>query len=297
MALKILSDFDGVWTNQAEEAREVLALMISRVAVLADVERARVEADFERFEALVLAQPEQHGWAPDGRITAYVDEDPFCVPNALATWLGKDEARALPETAVYREAILGSGQGLSDFGDRCFLDAGEALRQRGAPPMVAEAREVVDELAAAGAELVVVSNSSSAKILDAFRAIDVDARETPGGDLRVRGAAMKFKLGELGESLQLAGREVHVDRPLYRRAIEEESPDLLIGDVWSLDLALAAHMRAAGEPAAPRTLVLRQQAHTPAWVLDDRAAGAIDHLITDLSELPALVRALPTAAS
>ena len=117
MALKILSDFDGVWTNQAEEASEVLSLMISRVAALAGVERAQVEADFERFEALVLGQPEQHGWAPDGRITAYVDEDPFCVPNALATWLGKDEARALPETAVYREAILASGLGLSDFGE------------------------------------------------------------------------------------------------------------------------------------------------------------------------------------
>lgn len=76
----------------------------------------------------------------------------------------------------------------------------------------------------------------------------------------------------------------------YRAAIEEEDPDLVIGDVFSLDLALPHVMRREGNPAAPSKLILRRHPHTPRWVLDTRAGGAIDVVVDDVAELLGLVR-------
>jgi len=82
---------------------------------------------------------------------------------------------------------------------------------------------------------------------------------------------------------------VLVDRPRYREAIERERPVLVIGDVFSLDLALPHAMRTHGHPAAPRTLALRRHRHTPPWILESRAAGAIDHVVDRFGDLAAVI--------
>jgi hypothetical protein len=68
-----------------------------------------------------------------------------------------------------------------------------------------------------------------------------------------------------------------------------ERPQLVIGDVFSLDLALPHVLRARNHPAAPRELVLRRHPHTPSWVLDGRAGGAIDRIVDDVADLLAVV--------
>jgi hypothetical protein len=108
----------------------------------------------------------------------------------------------------------------------------------------------------------------------------------------VRGQAGKQVLGPGDDHLVLAGRRIGVDRPRYRAVLEEERPDLVIGDVFSLDLALPHVLRRARAPGAPRMLVLRRHPHTPKWVLDTRADGAIDRVVDDVAELPALVESL-----
>ena len=60
----------------------------------------------------------------------------------------------------------------------------------------------------------------------------------------------------------------------------------------SLDLAMPHVLRTRGVEQAPSTLVLRQHAHTPQWVTEGRAGSAIDHLVTSVGELPALVHDL-----
>lgn len=286
MSVKILSDFDGVWTDQAFEAQNVKLFLIAEAARLARIAPDEAAADFALFEAEVMSAPERHGWAPDGRITAYIDEDPFCEANAIARFL---EASSDTKAKRYVAAVLAGGFAtMSAFGDHCFLTSTAQFRAQHPPALVPRAAEMFAALVEAGAEVVVVSNSSSEKIEGWFR-------ETGVGNglahaLRVRGSAGKFILGPSEDHLVLAGRKIRVDRPKYRTILAEERPDFVIGDVYSLDLALPHVMRRAGE-LAPK-LALRRHPHTPRWVLDTRADGAIDLVVEQLDGLVAPVREL-----
>lgn len=285
--MKILSDFDGVWTNQALEAESVKLYLIAEAARLASVPADDALDHFRDYEARVRAAPERYGWAPDGRITAYVDEDPFCVPNALATFV---EAGADPTTRAYREAVLDGGfETLTAFADHCFMTAAGEYRRQHPPALVPGTAEILHELHARGHEVVVVSNSPAEKIVGWFGAVGTDVGVESGHDLRVRGQAGKQTLGQRDDAIHVGGRRIHVDRPRYVEVIDEEDPDLIIGDVFSLDLALPHVLRQRGHATAPRTLVLRRHGHTPSWILDSRADGAIDRIVDGVEELVDLI--------
>jgi len=287
--MKILSDFDGVWTNQALEAESVKLYLAAEAARLANVAPDVALEHFRDFEAAVRGEPQSFGWAPDGRLTAYVDEDPFCVPNALALFV---ERGTCDVTARYRDAILDGGfEHMTAFADHCFMTAAGRYREEHPPALVPGAAEILHELHARGAEVVVVSNSPSEKIVGWFTSVGADAGVGTGHDLRVRGKAGKQTIGSGSDSITVGERRILVDRPDYRRIIEEEQPDWIIGDVFSLDLALPHVMRTEGHPAAPARLVLRQLAHTPSWILDTRGDGAIDHVVGDVGELLDLIEA------
>lgn len=284
MRVKILSDFDGVWTDQALEAENVKLFLVAEAARMAEVSADRAALDFARFERTVKASPAQYGWAPDGRITAYVDEDPLCEANSIGQYLAEaidDEAAAL-----YARAILASGfASLTAFADHCFFAATNSFRTQHPPALVPGAKALFEALRTAGADVVVVSNSITDKIATWFRQIGVDAGERDDNALRVRGSAGKFVIGPSDAAIELAGRRIYVDRPKYRRILEEERPDIVIGDVFSLDLALPSVMRRGEHAGAPSELVLRVHPHTPRWVLDTRADGAIDALVGSVGEL------------
>jgi phosphoglycolate phosphatase-like HAD superfamily hydrolase len=287
-AMKILSDFDGVWTDQALEAEQVKLFLAAEAARLAGVSADAALEHFREYEMQVRSSPERYGWAPDGRITAYVDEDPFCVPNSIAVYV---EEGAEEHTRAYREAILDGGYAnLTAFADHCFHTAASEYRQQHPPGLVAGAAEVLHELHGLGAEVLVVSNSPAEKIIGWFTAVGADAGTSREHDLRVRGQAGKQTLGPTDEAIEVAGRRIFVDRPRYAEVIEEEDPDLIIGDVFSLDLALPHVLRSRGNPKAPRTLVLRRHDHTPAWIVETRAEGAIDKVVESVHDLIELVR-------
>jgi phosphoserine phosphatase len=109
--------------------------------------------------------------------------------------------------------------------DKCFLTATGEYRSQHPPALVPGARAALDALHDAGVEVVVVSNSVSEKIVGWFRAVGVDAGEAEGHLVRVRGAAGKQVFGDSNACIELAGRRIHVDRPRYRRVIEEERPN------------------------------------------------------------------------
>jgi hypothetical protein len=287
-SLKILSDFDGVWTDQGLEAEEVRRCIVDEVAEISGIARERVAADLESLYGKILAQPHAWGWAPDGeRISAYVDEDPLCLPSGLCLYLGRaDDALA----RTYRAPILARFRSVAEFSEHCFRAAMTSYRDRHAPALVPHAREQLERVLALGAEIVVVSNSPGEKLVHWFGAAGIDAAEHGSPRVRLRGAAGKQTLGEGGEHIVVGGRPICVDRPRYRQAIEEEKPDLVIGDVFSLDLALPHVMRTQGHPAAPRSLVLRRHPHTPSWILDTKAEGAIDHLVDGFGDLVDLLR-------
>jgi phosphoglycolate phosphatase-like HAD superfamily hydrolase len=290
MTFRILSDFDGVWTDQALEAEQVKIHLAAEAARLSGISPDEARADFLRYEAHVKAAPERYGWAPDGRITAYVDEDPFCVANSIAGFLA--EAGGERETR-YREAVLDGGfETVSAFADTCFMTATGSYRAEHPPALVPGAREAIEELHDAGIWVTVVSNSVSEKVIAWFRSVGIDAGESAEHALHVRGAAGKQVLGEGDATVTVGGRPIHVDRPRYRAIVEDEDPDLVVGDVFSLDLALPHAMRTAGHAKAPETLVLRRHPHTPDWIAGTHADGAIDTIIDGVADLPALVAGL-----
>lgn len=282
---KILSDFDGVWTNQAVEAVCVRRFAIGALAAATGATTRAVEADYAAFAREVSGSPGDHGWAPDGRISAYVDEDPLCECSAVCRFLD------LANDAIasrYRDAVLLRYPSMGVFGEHCFHSGTALFRAEHPPCIVADAKPMLHALHEVGAELVVVSNSATEKLVAFFAAAGIHAADHEGdapGELRVRGAAGKWFLGETDRAIEVGGRKVHVDRPRYRALVADEQPALIIGDVFSLDLALPHVMRTDGDPGAPRALVLRRHAHTPAWVLGDRAGGAIDAVVDHVGEL------------
>jgi phosphoglycolate phosphatase-like HAD superfamily hydrolase len=289
--IRILSDFDGVWTDHQAEAEEVRRFQAELAAELAGVSAAEARADFASYVRAVLEQPERHGWSPDGRISAFVDEDPFCQASSIAGWL---EARSASDAraALYCQAVRAAGHAsMNAFADHCFLEATQAFRSRRAPAMVDGALAAADALAAAGAELVVASNSRAEKVVDWLSHAGIDAGVGPGHLVRVHGDAGKWRLAG-DAAIEVGGRRVLVDRPLYRAVIEEEDPDIVIGDVFSLDLALPSVLRAAGHPKAPDLIALRRHAHTPAWVLETMGGGGIDLVVEHVRDLVEVVHEL-----
>ena len=74
---KILSDFDGVWTDQGLEAEEVHRWIVEESARLQGRPHDDIQAELRDAHERMMGEPHTWGWAPDGsRVSAYVDEDP-----------------------------------------------------------------------------------------------------------------------------------------------------------------------------------------------------------------------------
>ena len=286
---KILSDFDGVWTNQGPEADVLLSWMIDRLVEYSGGDASSRRSEIDAIIKDMKATPAQHGWAPDGRISAFIDEDPLVVSSSLCRYIDATES----ETAQrYKSAVLTAGfDSLSAFSEHAYVQATAAYREAHPPCLVDDAAAKLAALHDAGADVVIISNSGADKISAWFQAAGVDAGPEPDRLLRVRGSAAKWWLGSGQDRIEVEGRSIFVDRPKYRTAIVDENPDLIIGDVFSLDLALPHVLRRDGVPEAPSQLALRAHAHTPSWVTEGRASGAIDHVVAGVEELPAIVSA------
>lgn len=283
--VKILSDFDGVWTDPTHEAVAVEHGLADDLASLTGFDVERVRADLVHCRERALESAVDHGWIPGDRITAYCDEDAFLAVSGIASYLA---AGACDVSAPYRDAHEARG------GPSFMALADGSFRRLGARPGVGEllpdgpaTLRALEEL---GVDLVVVSNSDTEKLVRLFTDAGISAATDDSARVRVRGGARKWSLGDAPEPIDVGGRVVDVNRPHYRAIIEEERPDLVVGDVYSLDLALPFHMRARGEAAAPRFLVHRPPTCPTPWVAGHGAAGRVDAIAPRLSDLVDLVR-------
>jgi hypothetical protein len=241
--MKLLSDFDGVWTHPAREAAaqgERLDAMLA--GVLPEARRDEGLAWLAAARRAIAAEPTRWGWTSAGRISAFADEDPFSAHSALLHYVHERAAHE-PFAALLRDAVLASEYGSLDRLGTAAHEAGvarvEAERGPGVLPAAAAAGRA---LFAAGGEIVLVSNSRSEKLDRWFAHAGLPHTRHPeraNGALRVRGDARKHVLGEGGEPpLELGGARIEIARPYYLAILREEAPDAIVGDVFSLDLAL-----------------------------------------------------------
>jgi len=289
----LVSDFDGVWTEPARELQAVHATLIQELAILTTRPLSLVEEDIAGFIQKILEKPECFGWRIQGRFSSYVDEDFFALPTAIGQFL--EDATSSPEK-VYLDALLTKHESALDFLDSCYHKTCDRFRSDGTHDLTRGAERVLEWLLAHQVQITFVSNAPVEKIIDWFAAHGhpvVDGRSPASSEapLRAYGRAGKQFLSNKPKSLVFGGREVQVDRPDYLALLEQASPDMVIGDVLSLDLALPLWMRQEKHPAAPIAVALMHLKHSPDWVTRDigKTPHAPDFLVPHITSLPRLV--------
>lgn len=282
--MRIVSDFDGVMTEEAAEAE---AVGRGHAALVAEAlgDAALAAAVMEEMRAEVRRAPERHGWFSGGEIACYADEDPYCFHNAVAYAL----YAAAPADVITRLHTSGLASA-EDFCIRAWGEAEGGFRAANPSHVTQEALGALSTLAAAGADVVIVSNSANERVKALLEGAGLNrfGQAKP----RVRSGARKFFLGTepgaVPAERDLGGRRILLRRPHFFEILREEAPDVVIGDVLSMDLALPLAMRDAGL-LEETTLVLTRHAWTPAWVLEACAAGKIE-VVDSVAKIPRLLR-------
>jgi hypothetical protein len=278
--MKLLSDFDGVWTLPfAEGVAQGEVLDRSIIEALPAGMREEGAAWVRKARAAVAAEPRRYGWAPGGRMSAFGDEDPF-MPHSGLVHFAQQAAATDPVARALRDGLAARGKSLEDLGAESH-SAGVArvVAERG-PAIVPAAREVMQPLDDAGIEVVVASNSGPEKLLAWFGHAGIPGvlhPEHADGALRLRGGARKFLTDEnRSVPLVLGDARFETARPFYEAILEDESPDAVVGDVFSLDLALPLRLKRTEPAWGGVRLLWLIQSYTPAWLraLVEQHAGA-----------------------
>lgn len=263
----ILVDFDGVWTELHGQARAVDEARLRLLQEGSGWSPPRVQQCLDEVANTVRAHPEQHGWRVNGQLAAFADEDPFLMHSALV--MGLDHAARAGSTACSQllRALAARGHanlealGQEAFHQGCrqYLGAhGHQLR----PGAVDALRELLSF-----ANVVFCTN---------FAADAVERTWTQHGfptqgscktnGLTIRGSARKQALQEpLARTAEFGGRAVCVERPCYQAVLLEERPHVVVGDVFSMDLALPLVLRAEIKEWSGVECMLMQTPFTPAW--------------------------------
>ncbi|QDV09099.1 hypothetical protein Poly30_46560 [Planctomycetes bacterium Poly30] len=282
--MRILTDFDGVWTDQAGEARFIQSWLARATAPLIGATPEEALGDFDAFFSEALREPARNGWAPDGRITGFVDEDLLLSTGSVFHWLEKGGEH--PRADVWRDRIRAAGHAsIEAFASDQFGPAMAAYLKEHGHRLVDGAADVVAELLHRGHEIAFVSNSNQPKLATMLGAAGIEE----GGGVRVIGDARKWWIGDDEPKVEVDGRLLHMDRPHYAAILKDVDPDLVIGDVASFDLALPAFLRSRGDLSPGLRLVLRRNESTSAWALAQAEKPGplrlVDEIVDSVAEL------------
>lgn len=241
--MKLLSDFDGVWTNPTAEAvAQGEFLEQTLLAWTAAEGRDRASEWLRLARDHVRGEPSRYGWAPGGRLSAFADEDPFTAHSALLHYLHLKAADD-PVARDLHAAVLSNGfADLDRFGGHTHQQGVERVARERGPGILPDATAAGRRMLEVGVEIVVVSNSGTDKLARWFEHAGLPAAVHPERQdraLRLRGSARKFELDPAGSDLlEVGALAVDVARPAYAEILAAERPDAVVGDVFSLDLAL-----------------------------------------------------------
>ena len=268
--MKILSDFDGVLTDLSEEASRVRELFESKVVQLSGDRNARrlIQECVER----VTSEPHLHGWRSGGnRVTAFSNEDGFIFVNGLAACMDDAVKNGHELARVVFSLVKNRGtDSFADLAQACYQQMAAETESGQRSPMDSGAGRALKTLIEQGHCVVIVSNSGTDRIKSILSVSDVGGElDRPAPRIRIRGNAKKYVLGNGPENITSKFYCVAVDRPCYREILLEEKPDVVIGDVFSLDLSLPVFMASQGfESLKKGYLFLRRREYTPEWSID-----------------------------
>lgn len=297
--MKLVSDFDGVWTLPDDEARaqgEVLDEALAGGLPAAD--RAAAQAWIREARAASLQAPRRYGWAPGGRLSAFADEDPFARHSALLHYLHLQAAED-PMAARLRDAVLANGhESLDAFGGWTHAEGVRRVAATRGPGILPDSTAAGHAMLASGVEVAVVSNSGTDKLVQWFGHAGLPARVHPErapGALRLRGSARKFVLDPgRSDPLTLGEVTVEVARPAYEAVLRDERPGAVVGDVFSLDLALPLALKRREKAFAGMRLFWLIRDYTPRWLreaIGPAVAGDVEPIEGGLEGVARALRA------
>lgn len=291
--MKFVFDFDGVMTTQIEEAHRVKQIFIEELVSRSGLGEERVSAMIERAYQEMHKNPHSHGWRDQGRVSAYANEDLFMENVGLASCLRELADTEHGEYREAREALQNTdAPGYINLSQHAYEKMVQETRQGKVKPVDPKMAPLFKKIIDAGHLITVVSNSSTTRILDLLHQEGLtsaqDHDQDPQYNLRVRGDARKFDLGESQRGFEVNGYRVDTSRPKYERIIREERPNVVVGDVFSLDLSLPIHLsRIEPDTFGGMHVFLREQDYTPAWsnkfMQENNEEHAKLHVINDLS--------------
>ena len=305
--IKLLSDFDGVWTDQESEAVYVRNYIMKRISDLSSFSVKEVEGIITECKIDMDKSPYYYGWINNGHMACYYQEDPFGDNNAIFDYIDKNESKASyskykQNLAVIKEVILNKteNKSLAEFSNECFIKSTTQYKMEGKLKPVKTAGQVVKELNKKGVEIVVASNSKTEKIEHLFRKAGqtvTNEKSIVRGRLHAIGDARKFEIDPGFDKLPAklnAAKKFHppLRRKNYLKILEAEKPDYVIGDVFSLDLALPVYLRLNDKRFPYLKVIQKVQPHTPGWVKDYLASDelkGIAFMVDSIDELPALI--------
>lgn len=305
--VKVISDFDGVWTNQDAEAVYVWDYMVKSIADLTGDTNESVNSILLECKKEMDRSPYEYGWFYDGSIAAYYQEDPFGDNNAIFDYINraastKSYSNFKQKLAVIKHAIEKKlNMNCAAFSNDCFTKSTSQFKLEGKLKPVETAGEIVKELNGMGVEIVVVSNSKTEKIEHLFRKAGhtvTNERSIKRGRLHAIGDAKKFVINDkftvLPQSINVSGRfNVSLRRENYFNVLLKEKPDYVIGDVFSLDLALPIYLRLNDDRFNGLKIIQKVHKHTPSWVKDYISKDEfkdIAFMVDSIDELPELFR-------
>ncbi|MBU1239088.1 hypothetical protein KJ865_05200 [Myxococcota bacterium] len=294
---KFLVDFDGVWTELSGQARAVDEAREQGLARITEWPLREIRLVMAQVQAELDLHPAAHGWRDHGRITAFSDEDPFLTHNSLCAAIQILAEEGHPRCLHLYEALRKGGyENTNELGSELFHEGSAAYLKASGHALLPEA---VDSLSALlrVADVVFCSNFSTDAIAATWRRYGFSAGQTPwGGRLTLRGNAQKHVLtGDPGTCEAYNGRSTAVDRGHYLAILEEERPDVVVGDVFSLDLALPLVLKRSKPHFKNMVCLLKITRYTPPWSLELCRGGAGDGLfsIHSPSELATCATTLP----
>lgn len=285
--MKILCDFDGVLTDLTHEAERVREIFVRDMAQLTGIGPADSAGWVASAETALDREPHCHGWRWGAKITAFGNEDGFIRVNGVASCLDDWAVRGEAGLPMVAEKLRIAGHAnFKDLAQSAYMKMVAETASGVRNPLDVPSVPVLSGLIAKGVEVVIVSNSGTDRIVQLLKSgglSPVSHASGISGPLRVRGDAKKFCLGLAPRTFQVGDYVVDTDRPHYESIILEEKPDAVIGDVFSLDLALPNYLAGVVPALREITVILRKRDYTPSWSLDyiQKGTGRDNSVVLD----------------
>ena len=299
MRINLISDFDGIWTNQNIEADYVWDYIINTLTELTGFDSVRVQKILDECKVEMNKEAHRYGWFNTGNIAAYYKEDPFGDNNAIFDYINKS-VDSTTDLKKLKEVILDKFPSLAEFSQDCFVNSTTKFKEDGKLIPVDTMKKVVDKLNSNGVKIIVVSNSKTEKIKYLFAKADIEVTDEDSSDrggVHAIGDARKYIIDSdysvLPEYLKINSEyKIPLRRSNYHKILQGEKPDYVIGDVFSLDLALPLYLRMNDNSFSNLKVIQRVQPYTPDWVKDFLSKDEfkeISYLVNNVDEVPELI--------